>query len=251
MTEFPVKATLEHNQQQLAARISAAAEAANRTPESLTVVAITKYVNAPEALVLAGLGQIDFGENRHDKLEAKAAAFRTAGVKARWHFVGHLQRNKARRVAKIAHVIHSVDTPRLIDTLDRAAYEEGRRIQIFLELRLTDDPGKHGFAPDQLQAGLDVLRSCRHLEALGLMCMSSTATGSEGSAETFTKLRAYASDLEADPATRSLFLDGKVRTSMGMSGDFEQAITAGADYLRIGTSFFADLLPDSKQEVSP
>ena len=245
-----MKATLEHNQQRLYARISAAAESAGRTSEALTVVAITKYVNAPEALALASLGQTDLGENRHDKLEAKAAAFRTAGVKVRWHFVGHLQRNKARRVAKVADVIHSVDTPRLIDTLDRAAYEMGRRIQIFLELRLTEDPGKHGFGPDELQAGLEVLRSCRNLDALGLMCMSSTNTCSEDSAKTFAELRCCASELESNPASAALFLDRKVRTSMGMSGDFEEAIGAGADYLRIGTSFFTDMLPVSRQEAS-
>ena len=246
-----MKATLEHNQQRLYARISAAAESADRTPESLTVVAITKYVNAPEALALASLGQTDLGENRHDKLEAKAAAFRAAGVKVRWHFVGHLQRNKARRVAKVADVIHSVDTPRLIDTLDRAAHEMGRRIQIFLELRLTDDQGKHGFTPEELSAGLEVLRSCRNLDVLGLMCMSSTSADSEGSAQTFTELRRYATEIEANPADSALFLDGKVRTSMGMSGDFEEAISAGADYLRIGSSFFTDILPVSKQETSP
>jgi PLP dependent protein len=245
-----VKATLEHNQQRLYARISAAAASADRKAEGLTVVAITKYVDAPEALALASLGHTDLGENRHDKLESKAAAFRTAGVNVRWHFVGHLQRNKARRVAKVADVIHSVDTPRLIDTLDRAASEMSRRIQIFLELRLTEDPGKHGFAPDELHAGLDVLRSCRNLDALGLMCMSSTSTDSEGSAKTFAELSKYASELEADPSLSSLFLDGKVRTSMGMSGDFEEAISAGADYLRIGTSFFTGLLPSSKKETS-
>ena len=243
-----MKAILEHNQQQIAARITAAAEAAGRDIESLTVVAITKYVTSTEALQLANLGQNDFGENRHDKLESKAAAFRTAGVKVRWHFVGHLQRNKARRVAKIADVIHSVDTPRLIDTLDRAAREEGRRIQIFLELRLTADADKHGFAPSELRAALDVLRKSTHLEALGLMCMSSASAEGDPPAKTFAQLRSYAAEIEADPSDSTLFLDGKVRTSMGMSGDLEEAITEGADYLRIGSSFFSDLHRTSKQE---
>lgn len=245
-----MKASLEHNQQQLRARISAAAEAAGRSPESLTLVAITKYVTASEALMLASLGQTDLGENRHDKLESKAAAFKEAGVKVRWHFVGHLQRNKARRVAKIADVIHSVDTPRLIDTLDRAAREEGRRIQIFLELQLTEDPKKHGFAPEDLHSALDVLRSCRNLEALGLMCMSSASPDGEESAKTFARLNAYATELQEDRASSSLFHEGKVLTSMGMSGDFEDAIAAGADYLRIGTSFFAETLPSPEQGIS-
>lgn len=239
---------LKENLQRVSARVADAATAAGREPESLTIVAITKYVDAAEALSLAKLGQTELGENRHDKLEAKAAAFKAAGAEVRWHFVGHLQRNKARRVAKIADVIHSVDTPRLIDTLDRAAAEENRRIQIFLEVRLTDDPGKHGFPPESLSAALEVLRECRHLEALGLMCMSSTDHEGTSATETFEQLSALAAELEADPSASKLFLDGRVRTSMGMSGDFEEAIRAGADYLRIGSSFFEGLLPERKKE---
>jgi hypothetical protein len=239
---------LKENLRRVSARVSDAAAASGRDAEALTVVAITKYVAPAEALALARLGHSDLGENRHDKLEAKAAAFRAEGVKVRWHFVGHLQRNKARRVAKIAHVIHSVDTPRLIDTLDRAASERGQKIQIFLELRLTEDPGKHGFSPEELDSGLEVLRSCKHLEALGLMCMSSTDHEGDSAAETFARLSDIAAKLEAAPSTSKLFLDGKVRTSMGMSGDFEEAVKAGADYLRIGSAFFDGLQADSQKE---
>ena len=239
---------LKENLQRVSARVSETAAAAERDPETLTVVAITKYVAPAEALALARLGHSDLGENRHDKLEAKAEAFNAAGVKVRWHFVGHLQRNKARRVAKIADVIHSVDTPRLIDTLDRAAFEKGQKIQIFLEIRLTEDPGKHGFFPEELDSGLEILRSCRHLEALGLMCMSATDEEGESATKTFKRLSDIATRLESNPSTSKLFLNGKVRTSMGMSGDFEEAIKAGADYLRIGSSFFDGLLPNKQKE---
>ena len=245
-----MKATLQHNQQHIAAQIAAAAKTVGRNPNELTVVAITKYVDPSSALELASLGQMDLGENRHDKLEAKAAAFHAAKIKVRWHFVGHLQRNKARRVAKIAHVIHSVDTPRLIDTLDRAAGEENRRIKIFLEVRLTDDSGKHGFSPEELHTGLEVLRTARNLDPLGLMCMSGTNSDSESTTQTFAKLKAIASELQADPNISSLFAGGKVLTSMGMSGDFEEAICEGANYLRIGSSFFAGLMPEPKSEAS-
>ena len=239
---------IRENLHRVNARVSDAAAAAERDAEALTVVAITKYVGPAEALALASLGHSDLGENRHDKLEAKAAAFEAEGIEVRWHFVGHLQRNKARRVAKIAHVIHSVDTPRLIDTLDRAASERGQKIQIFLELRLTEDPGKHGFTPEELDSALEVLRSCKHLEALGLMCMSSTDRDGDSAAQTFKRLSDIAASLEAATSTSKLFLDGKVRTSMGMSGDLEEAVKAGADYLRIGSAFFEGLLADKQKE---
>jgi pyridoxal phosphate enzyme (YggS family) len=236
-----VKAALEHNQQQLAARIADASRDAGRLPGDVCVVAITKYVEPEAALALAQLGQTDLGENRVDSLEAKARALRSADVQARWHFVGHLQRNKARRVAKIADVIHSVDTPQLIQTLDRIAGEEGRSLEVFLEVRLTDEATKHGFLEEELARGIDALRSAPNLVPLGLMGMSPARRETQSAAEAFAHLRSIAQALEADPEVRTLFFGGRVQTSMGMSGDYPEAIAAGADYLRIGTSFFEGL----------
>ncbi len=236
-----MKATLEHNRQQLAARIAKATLDAGRSATDLCVVAITKYVEPETALVLAELGQIDLGENRADGLEAKALAFQSAGVSARWHFVGHLQRNKARRVAKIADVIHSVDTPQLIQTLDRIAGEEGRVLEVFLEVLLTDEGAKHGFCEEDLAAGVEALHAAPNLVPLGLMGMSPARNTSQSAAAAFSRLRSLADSIEADTEARALFLDGRVRTSMGMSGDYPEAIAAGADYLRIGSSFFEGL----------
>lgn len=235
---MPATAHLEHNRQQIAARIHAAAQAAGRAPEELCVVAITKYVDPPTAISLARLGQLDLGENRIHILEAKARAFDAAGCPVRWHFVGHLQRNKARRVAKIADVIHSVDTPRLIQTLDRIAREEERELAIFLEIRLSDETTKHGIDEAALGECLAALREARHLRALGLMGMSPRSGGAAAATSAFERLRSIADALERDEQQRTLFEDCRVRTSMGMSGDFAEAIAAGADYLRIGSAFF-------------
>jgi len=211
-----------------------------RSTEEICVVAITKYVDSETALELARLGQRDLGENRHDRLEAKAAAFHDARVPVRWHFVGHLQRNKARRVAKVADVIHSVDTPRLIDTLNRAAGEQGKTLEIFLEVRLTDEPEKHGFSPERLHEGVEALRSAHNLRPLGLMGMSEAHGDADSATRAFVRLRGLADELEQTPQAANLFHEGRVLTSMGMSGDYNQAISAGADYLRIGTAFFKD-----------
>ncbi|MCH2107312.1 MAG: YggS family pyridoxal phosphate-dependent enzyme [Planctomycetes bacterium] len=242
-----MKVTLRKNRERLTERIAEASSAADRSPSELCVVAITKYVEPEAALALAELGQRDLGENRAASLEAKAAAFRAAEAQARWHFVGHLQRNKARRVAKIADVIHSVDTPQLIRTLDRIAMEEERKLELFLEVRLTDEPTKHGFSEEELSQGLDALRESPHLVALGLMGMSPARGSSATAGDAFSRLRALADSLEADPATRALFHSERVLTSMGMSGDFPQAIAAGADYLRIGSSFFEGLDQEPKE----
>jgi len=242
-----VKATLRHNRERLAQRIAEAAQAANRESADLCVVAITKYVEPETALALAELGQRDLGENRAGSLEAKVQAFRASDVDARWHFVGHLQRNKARRVARIADVIHSVDTPQLIRTLDRIAGEEDRELEVFLEVRLTDEPTKHGFSEGELALGLDALRATTHLVPLGLMGMSPAHSSRESAEDAFARLRSLANGLEQDPETRSLFRGERVQTSMGMSGDFPLAIAAGADCLRIGSSFFEGLDQASKE----
>ena len=231
-------AQLEHNKQRLAAKIEAAAQQSGRTVQELCTVAITKYVEAPTAIALARLGQRDLGENRAGELEAKANAFHAESVPVRWHFVGHLQRNKARRVAKHADVIHSIDTISLIETLQRITAELGRELAVFLEVRLTDEDSKHGFSPAELGQGVTALRGAPNLRALGLMGMSPAAGSSEESVAAFTHLRGLADELQNDPASANVFEGGRVLTSMGMSGDFAEAISAGADYLRIGSSFF-------------
>src|SRR5690606_2464967 len=106
-----------------------------------------KSVGTETALALPALGLLDLGESRASELERKAAAFAERGVAARWHFVGHLQRNKARRVARIAHAIHAVDTPELLHALARIASEEGAAPALYLQVKLQDEPSKHGLAP--------------------------------------------------------------------------------------------------------
>jgi len=234
----PVKSTIEQNRRQITAKINEAALGSGRNATEICVVAITKYVEAEAAIALARLGQSDLGENRADALEAKARAFEAAGISVRWHFVGHLQRNKARRVARIADVIHSVDTPQLIRSLDRVAGEEGRPLEIFLEVQLTDEQTKHGFPPAGLGAGLDALRESSHLRPLGIMGMSPADRNSRSASDAFGRLRSLADEMETDTRSRSLFVGNRVRTSMGMSGDYTEAVAAGADYLRIGSSFF-------------
>lgn len=206
--------------------------------EDVTVVAVTKSVSAEAAAALFGLGCTSLGESRPQELERKAGWFEAHGLVPHWHFIGPLQRNKARKVVRIADTIHSVDSARLFDTLERVALEEQRFPSLFLEVKLSDEPTKTGFSPDEVRSLLDE-RPPGRLPILGLMGIAPRLEGAppeeiqRAAAETFERLASLAETLP-----RSRFQPGGPRLSMGMSRDFELAIRAGADFVRIGSAFF-------------
>lgn len=230
---------LEKNRAAVQDRIARAAHSCGRDPGTILLVAVTKSVEPEVALALAHLGSLDLGENRVPELERKAAAFRERGVAARWHFIGHVQRNKARRVVREADVIHSVDSARLLTDLDRLAREESRRPAIFLQVKLTDEAAKSGAPVDELAALVEQARAST-LVLRGLMAMAPLSSDAPGAGRstrsTFDALAQLASTLPAEA-----FEFGRPLLSMGMSGDFEDAVCAGADVLRIGSALFAGL----------
>jgi pyridoxal phosphate enzyme (YggS family) len=237
---------LVENTERVRARIRAAALAAGRPDADVRLIAVTKSVAPRVALALAramtaqGAGASDLGESRLPSLEAKVAAFRSAGVVARWHFIGHLQRNKARRVARLADEIHAVDTDALLATLARIADEDGgARPGLYLQVKLTAEAAKHGLAPADVP---DVVSRARargqHLR--GLMTMAPLAGGPDAARPVFERLAALAADLVA-AGLGAAFDGGRPRLSMGMSGDLEAAIAAGADDVRVGPALFEGL----------
>ena len=227
---------LERNRTQVLERIARAARAAGRDPASIELVAVTKSVEPVLATALFELGTPALGENRADDLEAKVRAFRERGLAARWHFVGHLQRNKARRVLAAADVIHSVDSERLLRALGEAAAAEGRRPGIFLQVKLRDEAAKSGAPVGELPELVE-LAARGPLPLLGLMTIAPLveplARAQAEARAVFAELRALADDLPS-----AAFAGGRCKLSMGMSADFEEAIAAGADVLRIGSLFF-------------
>ncbi len=240
-----LRTDLEIRLDALRSRIAAAERRAGRGPGAVELVAITKGVAAERALALVALGQRDLGENRVDELERKAAAARAAGLDVRWHLVGHLQRNKVRRALRVAEVIHSVDSLALIEALGRIAAEEGRRPRVLLEVHLSGEPEKSGFAADGLRAALLAAGGQPHLRVEGLMTLAPrpdprASDPHAGAARVFAELARLGRALEADPRTRAVLAEGRCRLSMGMSGDFERAIEAGADLVRVGSAIFAD-----------
>jgi pyridoxal phosphate enzyme (YggS family) len=239
----PVRALpsrLESHRSSVLARVARAAAAHGRAPDALRIVAVTKSVEPALAAELAGLGSLDLGENRADGLERKVAWFEAhapeLAPRVRWHFIGHLQRNKARRVVRLASEIHSVDSPALFRALTRLAVEEDRRPGLWLQVKLADEEAKGGLDPDDLPALLDEVRQ-GPLPVLGLMTMAPLREDPDqarrAAARTFAAAATLARSLPGDA-----FVDGRARLSMGMTDDFEEAVAAGSDVLRIGSAFF-------------
>ena len=231
---------LESNLQALRERIALAARAAHRDPGSIALVAVTKGVEADLALALVPLGVVDLGENRVDELEHKAAAAREHGLAVRWHFIGHLQRNKARRAAAVADVVHSVDSEALLRDLDKHCT---RSLDVYLQVHLSGEAEKHGFDAHQLPPAARLAVALSHVRLVGLMTLAprpdaEAADPHAGAGPVFAELARLGAALETDPEVGPALPDGRCRLSMGMSGDLEHAVAAGADVLRVGGAIF-------------
>jgi len=224
----------------LRARIARAAARAGRREEEVTLVGVAKRkgADAVAGAVRGGLGAV--GENYLQEAAAKipdvAAYLAAAGCAApRWHFVGRLQRNKARRAAALFDVVETVDSPELGAELDRRAAAAGRRLAVLFQVDLCDEPQKGGVAPAALGALIEASGAWAALDPIGLMAIPAAVRDPEASRPAFARLRellASAPSLPRGPRLREL--------SMGMSGDFEVAIEEGATIVRVGTALFGE-----------
>ena len=228
-------------------RIEAAAARAGRRGEEITLVAVSKTFPAGHIREAYAAGVRHFGENRVQEWETKAA--QVADLQdATWHLVGHLQSNKARRAVELFSAVDSVDSLALAQRLDRLAGErqsvdtEGgeaqrstRRLPILIEVRLAPEETKHGVEPDDLPALVDVVRTLPHLELRGLMCIPPWCENPEDARPYFRRLRDLRDAVRGAQQSEILSV-----LSMGMSHDFEVAITEGATEVRIGTGIFGE-----------
>lgn len=223
---------IAENLARIRAQIAEAAARGGRPPDAVTLVAATKYVGLPEIRALVEAGCLDLGESRPQQLWEKADAL--AGLPIRWHFIGHLQRNKAKRTLPAVHLLHSADNRPLLDVLDRLAGESGRRLPILLEVNISGEAAKHGFTPAELPPLLDALPAFTNLEVRGLMGMAGLEGGPDETRREFAALRTLRDRLAPQtPTGHSL-----AELSMGMSGDFQAAIEEGATIVRIGSALF-------------
>ena len=215
-------------------RIATAAQAAGRQPSEITLVGVTKYVEAPAAAALARAGCLDLGENRPQQLWDKAAAPAFESVPVRWHMIGHLQRNKVPRTLELSTLVHGVDSERLLRAIDHAASEQGQVQPVLLEVNCSGDATKHGFTADALTEFAPQLDQFPSAKVCGLMTIASGDRDLGTAADNFRQLRQLRDQLQKlVPAGIEL-----AELSMGMSGDFEIAITEGATIVRVGSALW-------------
>lgn len=221
--------TLDERLATVQAAVADAARTADRDPAEITTIVVTKFHPASLVRELAALGVRDFGENRHQEAQAKTTEL--ADLDATWHFIGQLQSNKARAVRRYADAIHSVDRLSLVSALgDGAAGDEAEAatapVDVFVQVDLSDQPGRGGVVPADLDALVDAVLAKPDLHLRGLMAVAPLGVDA---ARAFASVRGLSERVrEAAPSATAL--------SMGMSGDFDAAIREGATHLRIGTA---------------
>ncbi len=202
-------------------------------PASVRLIAVTKTFEAHVVRTAYQLGIRDFGENKvQEALDKQAALSDITDVT--WHFIGHVQSNKSRKVLEHFDWIHSVDSLKLANRLDRQAAELNKSPHCCLQVKLVPDPSKDGFELNELKAALLELDKLTHLKICGLMVILPYGLSSTRAAEIFEQAEVLRADLQQQP-WQHLRMD---ELSMGMSADFEQAIAAGATMVRIGSGLF-------------
>jgi pyridoxal phosphate enzyme (YggS family) len=230
---MPVDAArIEANLNAIRARIASAAGRAGRPAGDVRLVAVTKYVGADEAAALLAAGCRDLGESRPQELWAKAAQL--SGHDIRWHLIGHLQRNKVARTLPLVSLLHSVDSPRLLEAIDASAGNIARTVDVLLEVNISGESAKHGLSPVDVEGVLIEAAKLTGVRVLGLMGMAPLDGGESAARLAFARLRQLRDNLRPRlPA--GMTLD---ELSMGMSGDIEAAIAEGATIVRVGSALF-------------
>ncbi len=212
------------------ATMAAACLQAGRNPASVDLLPVTKNHPAEAAQFAARAGLLGVGENRVQEARDKKTV--SALPDLRWELIGHLQSNKARLAADTFDRIQSVDTPKLLGLLDRAAGESGRLLHILLQVNAGRDPAKSGCDPEAAPALLEHALRCTHLAIDGLMTIAPLDNSPDTARRTFEALRACRDQLA------SRFGTSLRELSMGMSGDMHAAILAGSTQVRVGSALF-------------
>ena len=231
----PAETALAERLARVRAKIAAAVERSGRRSDEVTLIAISKTHRSSVVSKLVELGATDLGENRVQEAEGKITE--VGRDRARWHLVGHLQANKARRAVNLFDVIHSLDSIDLAQRLDRLCVEEGRdKLPVLIQVDLGHEETKSGIDETELEQLVESLGSLERLQLIGLMTLPPFFENPEDGRPFFRKLR----DLRDQLAARGAFGSGKGELSMGMTNDFEVAIEEGATMVRIGTAIFGE-----------
>jgi pyridoxal phosphate enzyme (YggS family) len=213
-------------------RIEAAARSAGRDPSSVLLVAVSKTFPVEAVREAYAAGQRHFGENRVQEGLQKLST--STDLDIRWHLLGHLQTNKARKAAASFATIHSVDSVELLQRLDAAAIEAGRTPNLLIQVDLAGEATKFGVAPEDVPRLFDAAADCRAARITGLMTLPPVPESPEDARPWFRRLRDLRDQWLATGVPAAMLRD----LSMGMSGDFEVAIQEGATIVRVGTAIF-------------
>ena len=222
------------------ARLERAARAAGRSPSDIRLVAVSKTFPVEAVRAAAAAGHTDFGENRVQ--EALQKIDEAADLRIRWHLIGHLQSNKARRAATAFQCIHSIDSLDLLLRVDRAAAEAAAGPEVLVQVDLASEQTKHGL-PETRIAPL-FRADLRAVRLTGLMVLPPWAENPEDARPWFRRLRQLRDRLEAEGVPRARLRE----LSMGMSHDFEVAVEEGATIVRVGTAIFGTRRRDAGTE---
>ena len=218
---------------QVRSRIEAAAKRAGRASSDVQLIAVSKTHPAEIVRAAIAAGITDLGENRVQEADEKIAD--VGNEAARWHLIGHLQSNKARRAVQLFDVIHSLDSAALAHKLDRACQDlERQNFRVLIQVDLGKEATKSGVEENELEQLIDAVNACEHLSLQGLMTLPPFFDDAELTRPFFSQLR----HLRDRYASRGAFGDRTGDLSMGMTHDFEIAIEEGATMVRVGTAIF-------------
>ncbi len=227
---------LRENLASIQQRIAATCQRAGRERSEITLIAVSKTVPADRLREAIQCGVRVFGENRVQEAAAKIAELGTepGAIEIQWHLIGHLQSNKVRRAIELFDAIHSIDNLKLAERANSIASELGKRMPVFIEVNLGDEPLKTGAAPGEVQGLIEQIGKLESLELKGLMAVPPFPDDAEAARPFFRALRELRDQARASGLAGESFNE----LSMGMSNDFEVAIEEGATLVRIGTAIF-------------
>lgn len=225
---------ISDNLAQIRASIVEAAHKAGRDPSTVKLVAVSKFVPRERIQEALACGQTLFGENYLQEAAEKITAF---GAPAKWHFIGHLQSNKAKQAVPLFDMVETVDRLKIAKALDAEAQQLGKKLSVLIQVNTGRESQKSGILPEEAEQLLRAIRQETHLQVCGLMTMPPFFANPEENRPFFRELRELAQHL----SERQLFHDNtRVELSMGMSGDYPLAIEEGATIIRVGTALFGD-----------
>ena len=199
----------------------------NKIPSNVNILAVSKGFKSQEIKTIQNLGQDDFGESKFQEAFKKQLILKDL-KKIKWHFIGRIQTNKVRKIVQNFEYIHSVDSFEKLQKISHISYEEKKNPLLMLQVKLSDDPTKGGFNPDLLTLKWSEIQELKNITLKGLMTINPKGLSSKENIELFKKCRSLADSLQLPDC------------SMGMSGDWKEAIDAGSTWLRLGSLIFGD-----------